>query len=621
MKVNQAYRQGCIIRLISALLFAGAVDVCTAGSRDAASSPPMSSSSAPVSGPIRDPMNPQDYMANLASRLNSADEKGLLLKGMQGRQGQETRSPGRNVATPPPAANPRVPAMSSGAPLSWDFPTRTRAGSSVQENGEGQPSRPRVTPGEQEKADTSRQVPVQQVSSMTVLNGLSPENRAAQRVLDDLGVPSTTREPATPPPAAGNRSGTSVSGPGRQTASPNPVASHRISGGSPTPQVSMEGTSSRQTAQEPASLNEMLLSGQTGLTLWTKPAPSNLAERVVLEDLFASSEMSFGFGALYESAPWSLGEDLDKYRAHAVRAGSRDSGESLGRALQRAGMALEGSVNVFVLGYASERTEALRANDGKGFFDEPGRVPEQAGETIASFTDGVYSLANLILLDALPDLPKDVYTDNHPIVRPLVFTGRTIGGVWKTAEEIGNALTWGYFDNVTGTIGLVIGDVLEAVKHVSQAATNLVRAPVQLLAGKNEPTERAMDWVLLVPIEFVSNSLQMQGIANMDDYRTAFEDKGVVGSILEFGGSTFLLYRTVDEIVDSHKDKRRRRSGSDASPEPPAAPAEPPAGGVTPPPPTGSDLIFILNGEWPSISPDGIIYVGGEWPTIWRGLQ
>ena len=59
-----------------------------------------------------------------------------------------------------------------------------------------------------------------------------------------------------------------------------------------------------------------------------------------------------------------------------------------------------------------------------------------------------------------------------------------------------------------------------------------------------------MDWVLLVPLEMVSNSVEMKGISNTIDYKTAFADKGVIGSIVEFGGSSFVLYRAIDKAVD-----------------------------------------------------------------------
>ncbi len=372
-------------------------------------------------------------------------------------------------------------------------------------------------------------------------------------------------------------------------------------------------------AGQPApSLNQTLMSAKPGLTLWTKSTPANLAEKIVVDPSMAGDPNLAGIdpnllAGIEDEKPWELGADLDKYRAHAVKEGARDSGESLKKALETAGVTIGDGVNVFILGYGSEKAKALRVNDGKGLLDEPGKVPAQAGKTVVSVADGMYSLADLITLDALPDPLKDIYKDNNPLVRPVIFTGRAIGGVWKTTEEVGNAVTWGYFDNVTGCVGLVIEDILELFKHVGQAATNVVRAPVQLIAGKKEGTERVMDWVLLVPLEFASNSVEMKGIANMEDYKAAFEDKGVIGSVLEFGGSTFLVYRAVDELIDELKDDDHHSHSRDSSEPPVDEPTDP----VVTPNPSGSDILFIVDGEWPTISAEGgIIIFDGDLPAI-----
>jgi hypothetical protein len=126
---------------------------------------------------------------------------------------------------------------------------------------------------------------------------------------------------------------------------------------------------------------------------------------------------------------------------------------------------------------------------------------------------------------------------------------------------------------------MCIEDLIEILKHTGQAVTNLARVPVRLIAGDNEKTDEALDWVLLVPLEFASNIFEMKGIVNMKDYETAFADKGVIGSILEFAGSTFIVYRVVDEIVDEIKgDSRNSSSGESSTTEPPA-----PETPVTPP--------------------------------------
>ncbi|MBN2130499.1 MAG: hypothetical protein JW741_13445, partial [Sedimentisphaerales bacterium] len=303
--------------------------------------------------------------------------------------------------------------------------------------------------------------------------------------------------------------------------------------------------------------------------------------------------------------PWSLGADLDKYRAHAVKEGSRDSLESLGMALERAGLTLEDGVNVFTLGYASERGKPFRSNDGKGLLYEPGRVPMQAGNTLASAGSGIYSLVDLIAFDALDDIEADVYADNNPLVRPFVFTGRTIGGAWKTTEEIGNAITWGYFDNVTGTVGLCIEDILELLKHTGEAVTNIVRGPIHLIAGKNDNTDEFLDWFLLVPPEFASNVFEMKGVVNMYDYEAAFAEKGVIGSVLELGGSAWLTYEALDELWDELDDNDKHSSSdSSTSPDDPTEPTNPPVEPPAPTPPPSPDFQII-------IYPDGTIWTTG----------
>jgi hypothetical protein len=296
--------------------------------------------------------------------------------------------------------------------------------------------------------------------------------------------------------------------------------------------------------------------------------------------------------------PWSLGVDLDKYRAYSVREGSRDVGQSLGKALERIGLTIEDTTNVITLGYASERGAPFRSNDGKGFLDDPARVPWRMGETILNLGDGLYSLADLVTLDSLPNQEKNIYSDNHPIVRPLLFTGRTIGGVFITVGEIGNALTWGYFDNVAGSIGMCIEDIIEVLKHTGQAVTNVARVPVQLISGNDSEADKALDWVLLVPLEMASNVVEMQGIGNTYDYETAFADKGVIGSMLEFGGSSYIVYRAVDELLDDlddddHSHRKAGDSSGSGSSDPPDIPEDP-----TPPDGTNYYWWFDENGNW-----------------------
>jgi hypothetical protein len=352
---------------------------------------------------------------------------------------------------------------------------------------------------------------------------------------------------------------------------------------------SQNGTSNRM-AQGPVSVERQLALGKPGLTLWSEPGSVQLAQG-------GAGGPQATPQAPEPQGPWTLGGDLDKYRAHAVKEGSRKSGENLKKAFERAGMTLGDTANIFVLGYASDRAKPFRQNDGKGIFQEPGKVPARAGATIADFGYGLYSIVDLATFNALPDPNKAVYRDNNPIVRPLIFTGRTIGGVWKTTEEVGNAVTWGLFDNFTGCVGLVIEDIVELVKHAGQAVTNVARAPIHLLAGKKkEGADQAMDWVLLVPLELASKAVEMKGISNMEDYKTAFADKGVIGSVLEFGGSTYLVYRAADELLEKHKkdnhDQGQSQGKSQSQSQNPNSTPNPnpsgQSGGQTTPPPANS---------------------------------
>jgi hypothetical protein len=413
--------------------------------------------------------------------------------------------------------------------------------------------------------------------------------------------PSLKPEPA---PKAGARVGTSA----EKSTQANPVVN---------PPTEATAADAREDILGP--LGVAMTSMKEGVTLWPEQSQANLGAKAAdRERTPVEAEVAVAKEEV-KKAKWSLGEDLDKYRAHAVKEGSRASGQNIKKAFERAGLTLEDGVNVFLLGYASRRGEPFRANDGKGLLDEPGKAPQQAGATIGSAGLGLYSVADLVLLNGLPDPNAAPYQDNHPVVRPLLFTGRMVGGVWKTTEEVGNAVTWGYFDNVTGCIGMCIEDILEILKHAGEAVTNLVRGPVVAVAGNNEGVNRAMDWVLLVPVEFVTNAAQMKGIANMEDYKAAFEDKGVIGSVIELGGSGFLVYRGAKELVDRLDDNGHRRSRNHkASPDDPGTPDVPPDPG-TPPPPL-PDQVFLLDGPWPMENASGAVLIDGAWTAIktWR---
>jgi hypothetical protein len=97
----------------------------------------------------------------------------------------------------------------------------------------------------------------------------------------------------------------------------------------------------------------------------------------------------------------------------------------------------------------------------------------------------------------------------------------------------------------------------------------------------------------------------MKGVANMEDYEAAFADKGVIGSILELGGSAWLTYEAVDEICDCLDDddghsKRYKSSGDQGPTQPGGTPSEP-GPPSTPPSPDFTIIIY----------PDGTIVTSG----------
>jgi len=278
---------------------------------------------------------------------------------------------------------------------------------------------------------------------------------------------------------------------------------------------------------------------------------------------------------------WSLGEDLEKYRAYAVKEGSRYAAGNFKKAGFHAGLAAEDIVNVFTLA-SSERGKPLRENDGKPISFHLEKVEQTGGETLDNILITLYSSADLITFDSLLDLENEAYQNNHPLVRPFVYTGRSIGSACKTVENAANVPTFGYFDNVTGSAGMFFENAVETAKHGCEAATNLPRGCIYVIVGKNENLDKIQDWIWLVPLEYLSNVIEMKGLCNTQDYKNAFKEKGVIGSILEIGGSTYIACRTIDEIIDELKDDNGKKRPTEEAPagQAPAPPTAPPTEGA-----------------------------------------
>lgn len=272
---------------------------------------------------------------------------------------------------------------------------------------------------------------------------------------------------------------------------------------------------------------------------------------------------------------WRMGEDLGRYREHAVNEGSRHPRENLEKALRHMGLTIDDLLNFLTIGYHSERAEQFRENDGKPFSYQLKTVGKALKLTTANITDCIYATADLAVFDSLPDIQKPPYFQNHSLVRPFVFGGSAVGSGWKTVESAGNTLTWGYFDNLTGSAGMGIVDLTEILKNLCEAGANLVREPFYIVVG--EDLNKPLDWILVVPFEYISNAIEMKGISNMVGYPQAFEEKGVIGSIAEMLGSGYLTVRSGEEIVDEfeHKSSKKRVVAKEEEPSPPPPPYKP----------------------------------------------
>jgi hypothetical protein len=109
----------------------------------------------------------------------------------------------------------------------------------------------------------------------------------------------------------------------------------------------------------------------------------------------------------------------------------------------------------------------------------------------------------------------------------------------------------------------------------------------------------------------------------MQDYKTAFEDKGVIGSVIELGGSSFLVYRGTKKLVDKLDDKHHHKCRTtNSSSGDGTTPDTPPNDGGTPstPPPVPPDQVFLLDGTWPVEDSSGVVLMDGVWTTVksWR---
>jgi len=160
--------------------------------------------------------------------------------------------------------------------------------------------------------------------------------------------------------------------------------------------------------------------------------------------------------------------DLEKPTARTLQKPTSPGGEHFKTAWRHAGFALDDVVNVITCGHGSDRAVQFRENDGKNPSSHLEKVTDEGGQTIDNVLNVFYSTGDAVLIDSLPDFKNETYKSNHALLRPCIFSGKTVLTSWKTVENVGNTLTWGYFDNVTGSAVMLIWDIIESLRYSCQ---------------------------------------------------------------------------------------------------------------------------------------------------------
>jgi hypothetical protein len=287
----------CAVILAGLMVLAG-----MAGMSNAAESGKKSNGNAPSSDSslaAQDLMNPEAYMKDLATRMAPADQK-LLLKGVdetktspaskgqavqaapRGSKRQASSTAGKQ--TPPPAAPATV---SNGAP------TQTQS----------------TTLGTPSQTASPTNLTWNPPSSASPTAPTTPSQPAEHP--SDLPAPAASPVPAPASVPVGD--GASLVSAGQVRAQTGTL-----------PVNTAQNRTSRPLAQGPVSVERELVAGGTGLTLWHEP------------ELVSQMEKAQGTGAAQPTpqapepkVPWTLGGDLEKYRAHAVKDGSRKDRKSV----------------------------------------------------------------------------------------------------------------------------------------------------------------------------------------------------------------------------------------------------------------------------------------------------
>ncbi len=234
---------------------------------------------------------------------------------------------------------------------------------------------------------------------------------------------------------------------------------------------------------------------------------------------------------------YHFGEDIEKYRRHALEQGSRNSIENLGKAGHHGKMAVYDFGEALTLSKTKDsRYGELTKNDG------PGKIGNHIGNAFGGLLNLGGKALNIIYN------PDPSLKDKHTIEKFFISTGRALDAGMDAGVKIANVPTVGHADNVVVPALSGVRESIETGKHLAEAGTNLPRTIVKI---DNERVNKVYDWATLVPLEFGSNVAQGEGIQNMVDYDSAVNRKGRTGAIAEQAATLSLIGYGISEAVSS----------------------------------------------------------------------
>jgi len=242
--------------------------------------------------------------------------------------------------------------------------------------------------------------------------------------------------------------------------------------------------------------------------------------------------------------------DLAKYRNYAREQGSREVVENVEQAGNHLVGVGKGLVNVATGAYGTDNYKRLRENDGKNPLYQAKEAGKSLGKTFEDVGLTLYSLGDVVAFGLLPN-PNDDYSNTPTLGRPFRYLGRGVCNLGESVENIANIPTLGLADNFTGTAYGTLKEGVEAVKNTGQVLTNaVIREPVRFVS--RDTPEKTLDWICLVPFEYLSNVVELEGFNNMRDFEDVRKEKGDIFSFLEFLGSGWLTHEALDNNKGHH---------------------------------------------------------------------